>query len=184
MSRELLTHTDFRMTAHMRIYRTVIVAFVIISLVISCLIIGCSNNKNTDNGNGTPTISGELVGMLKYTTEWVEDPGTGTPYPRQTFSGFTPLIEDKSGNLYLLSAAVNSHFEYDGGALSEIIITIAGYTYTHYAPFDYEYRDVGVGEKQISYTGIQVTVTGTIDSVSTDSFSGDEINVDTIEELP
>lgn len=185
----------------MRIFRNVIVALFVVSLVLSSFLVACTDNGSTDNGDGngnttvngntdnengdedeTPITNGEIVGMWKYTTTWVTDPGTGTPYSTQTFSGFTPLIEDGEGKLFLLSAPLNSHFEYDGGALAEVTITIAGYTYSHYAPFDYEYIDMGVGEKQITYTGIQVTVTGAINTVATDSFIGDEIHVETIEE--
>ena len=182
----------------MRIYRVVTITFFIMSLVLSCFIIGCSDNGSTGNGdgdgngngngNGTPTISGELVGMLTYTTTWVNDPLTGTPYPRQTLSGFVPLIEDKDGKLFLLSAVTNSHFEYDGMSLSEIEINISGDTYIDYLPFNKESREVGGVTVQISHTGIRVAVTGTVNTVPdyptvVGLLSGDMIDVETIEEL-
>ena len=171
----------------MRIYRVITVAVFIMSLVLVCFSIGCSgngSNANGDgNGNGSPTITGEIVGILTYTTTMEPDPVSGIPIPKTTLESYYPAIEDEEGNLFLLSApGMHIRYEYDGMSLSEAITTIAGYTYTDYAPFNDESRYVDGKDRQISHTGIQVAVTGTIDAV-TGYISGDMINVETIEEL-
>jgi hypothetical protein len=188
MQGNVLTHTGLRKVVNMRIYRVVTVAVFIMSLVLLCFNIGCSGNGSNANGdgdgNGIPTITGEIVCILTYTTTMVPDPVSGIPLPETRLESYTPAIEDEDGNVFLLSApGMHIHYEYDGMFLGEAITTIAGYTYTDYAPFNDENRYVGGKTRQISHTGIQVAVTGTIDTV-TGYISGDMINVETIEELP
>jgi len=155
------------------------------SLVLSCFIIGCSDNESTDNGDGnaTPTASGEILGILIYTTNYVPDPVSGAPSAQSILSDVTPAIEDNNGNIYILSAeGRETHFEYDGLSVSEANITIVDYTYT-VDPSNYEWRDVGGQNRKISHTGIQVAVEGTISTVTEGSLPGDWIDIEAIEEI-
>lgn len=176
----------------MRIFRVVAVTVSIMFLILSCITIGCSENGNPadgdgnddGNGDGTSTASGEILGVFIYTTNYVPDPVTGQPSAQYTLTDVTPAIEDEDGNIFILAAVGReTHFEYDGMSPSEATINIAGYTYTVVLS-SYEWRDVGEQKRKVSYTGIQVAVTGTIYTETEGYLSGEWIDVETIEELP
>jgi len=152
------------------------------------LCVGCSGNGTDGDGNGNGELNGdsavvgEIVGILTYGTTWDYMPPNNTPVPRTTLDDYSAAIEDEDGKLYLLSApGMYSDFEYDGGSLSRVTTTVAGYTYSDEAPFADESRDVDGNSRVISHTGIIVSVTGTVDTTA-GYISGDSIEVVTIEE--
>ena len=57
----------------------------------------------------------------------------------------------------------------------ELITTIAGYTYADTLS-NYETRDVGEQTRRVYHTGIQVAVTGIVDTATEGSFPGDWID--------
>ena len=154
---------------------------IILAVLVLGLLAGCAQSANTDE-NGDSAIVGEIVGILTYGTTWDYMPPNNTPVPRTMLESYDAGMEDKDGKLFLLSAPdMSSDFEYDGMFLSEVTTTVAGYTYTDQAPFNDESRTVGGKSRVISHTGIRVSVTGDIDTV-TGYFTGDMIEVATIEE--
>ena len=168
--------------------RILVSGALVMMLFLTCLSIGCSGNGTDGDGsgdgelNGDSAIVGEIVGILTYTTTWDYMPPNNTPVPRTTLDNYHAAIEDEDGKLYLLSApGMYSDFEYDGGSLSVVTTTVAGYTYTDEAPFNDESRDVDGQSRVISHTGIFVSVTGNVDTV-TGYISGDAIEVTTIAE--
>jgi hypothetical protein len=172
----------------MRIYKVIFVMALVVSLVFTSLIVGCSGSGSNGNGDGNgktnddSTTTGEIIGILTYTTTMDTDPVSGIPIPRTTLESYTPALEDEEGNLFLLSAPdLQIDYEYDGMSLSEATTTIADYTYTDHSPFYDESRYLDGKDRQISHTDIYVIVTGTIDTV-TGYISGEMINVTSIEE--
>jgi hypothetical protein len=172
----------------MSILKAILVAFSVISLVLAFSIVGCSGNESNGNGegnseiNGDSTITGEIIGILTYTTTMDTDPVSGIPIPRTTLERYTPAVEDEDENIFLLSASdLHIDFEYTGMSLNEATTTIADYTYTDHSPFNDESKYLDGKDRQISHTGIYVIVTGTIDTV-TGYISGKMIDVTKIEE--
>jgi hypothetical protein len=172
----------------MRIHRAIAVSVFIMSLALLCFSIGCSGNGTDGDGNGDGEVNGdsaivgEIIGILTYVTTYDYNPPDYTPVPRTTLEDYSAAIEDKDGNILLLSAPdMSSDFEYDGMSLSRVTTTVAGYTYADEEPFNDESRVVGGESRVISHTGIRVSVTGDMDTVS-GYISGDAIEVATIEE--
>ena len=164
----------------MRIFKIFIVALFIMSLSLSCFFTGCSDNGITDNGdgngNGTPTVTGEIIGFRTYTI----DLSTG----RASYENYTPAIEDEDGNIFMLfEVGMSINYIYDGMSMSGANVEIAGYAYSDTLS-DCENRNVGGKTRRISYTGREVAVTGTIETVTSQSFDGDMIDVEKIEDLP
>jgi len=158
-------------------------------LLLLGLAAGCTPSASTENGNSTSTddkgnsaIVGEIIGILTYETTWTYMPPNNTPVPTTTLDNYQTAIEDKDGNIFLLSAPdMVSNFEYDGMSLSAVTTTVAGYTYTDQAPFNDESRDVSGKSRVISHTGIHVSVTGETTTFS-GYISGDAIEVASIQE--
>jgi len=171
-----------------RTYRIVMPIALAMVMFLACLCGGCSESGTDGNGNGNGELNGdsgivgEIVGILTYTTSWDYMPPNNTPVPRTTLDDYHAALEDEDGRLYLLSSpGMYSDFEYDGGSLSAVTTTVAGYTYTDEAPFNDESRDVDGQSRVISHTGITVSVKGYVDTV-TGYISGDAVEVDTITE--
>ena len=154
---------------------------VVLAVLVLGLVAGCAQSASTDE-TGDSAIVGEIIGILTYGTTVDYMPPNNTPVPRTTLEDYSAAIEDKDGNILLLSApGMSSDFEYDGMFLSRVTTTVAGYTYADEASFNDESRVVGGKSRVISHTGIRVSVTGDIDTV-TGYLSGDMIEVATIEE--
>gem|GEM_PF-4736903 len=162
---------------------------VVFVLLLLGLVAGCTPSASTENGDPTSTddkgdsaIVGEIIGILTYGTTWTYMPPNNTPVPRTTLDSYDAAIEDKDGNIFLLSApGMVSNFEYDGASLIRVTTAVAGYTYTDQAPFNDESRDVSGKSRVISHTGIHVSVTGETTTFS-GYISGDAIEVAAIEE--
>jgi len=131
--------------------------------------------------SGEVAITGELVAIFTYLTTFQPPDFITTT---TTIVAYKAAIEDDSGNLMLLFSPDTRMQRVYGNGL-ELILTVAGYTYTHSWPFMDEPLPSCRGARvYLSRSGKRITVTGVVEAFTGCPIEGDMIRVETIEEVP